>query len=213
MGTALTELQAGHTYPALAEAYGRLLANLLLGHNGHPPGVVAVTSVEEGDGATTTAVNLAKTIASSGARCLLVDGNLRRPELHRLFDVDPRPGLADLLADPTTMGYAIRITSVENLDLVAAGESAWPPQRLIDPRHLQRCFAELRQRYPYVVIDTPAVRRYPEALTFARTADGVLLVIPGHGSSRQAQREAYMLLERVDANVLGAVLNRVPQRP
>jgi capsular exopolysaccharide synthesis family protein len=195
------------------EAYGLLLASVLLGKNGGtPPSVVAVTAPQVGEGTTTTALNLALMMAQTGRRTVLVDGNLRAPELHQAFKVPASPGLAEVLAGQADWGHAVHATTSAALALVPAGKVQMPMQFLLAPQRLSDAFTALRQRFDLVVVDTPPVLRHPDALHFSKCVDGVVVVVAPARSSRRDQQETRRLLARVDAHVLGTVLNRVPAR-
>jgi len=196
-----------------AEAYGLLLASVLLGENGGtPPSVVAVTAPQVGEGASTTALNLAMMMAQTGRSTALVDGNLRQPELHKAFKVPASPGLADVLAGQADWSHALRETGTSNLTLIPAGKIGMPVQFLLAPQRLSQAFAALRQRFELVVVDAPPVLRHPDALHLSKCVDGVLVVVSPHRSARRDQQETGRLLSRIGAHVLGTVLNRVPTR-
>jgi capsular exopolysaccharide synthesis family protein len=208
----VTIAAAGQNTP-FAEAYGLLLASVLLGKNGGtPPSVVAVTAPQVGEGTSTTALNLALMMAQTGRPTAIVDGNLRDPELHKAFKVPASPGLAEVLAGQAEWPHALRPTGASDLTLVPAGKVQMPVQFLLAPDRLHGVFAALRQRFELIVVDAPPVLRHPDALHFSKCVDGVLVVVSPHRSSRRDQQETRRLLTRVDAHVLGTVLNRVPTR-
>lgn len=205
----ISEFAAGTRF---VEAYGLLLVTMVLGRNGHPPGIIAVTCADHGEGATTTVLNLGMMMARTGRGTLLVDVNLRRPELHEAFDLPLEPGLADALVGKAEVDQVIRSTRLENLAVLPAGQPHVTPHALLDPLRLSPLMAGLRARYDFVVLDTPPVLRYPDVLNLARVVDGTLVVVPAHRTSRRAQQEIRRRLHQVNAQILGAVLNRVPPR-
>jgi capsular exopolysaccharide synthesis family protein len=197
------------------EAYGLLLASVLLGNNGKPPGVIAVTAAQSGDGASTTALNLAMMMARTGRPTLLVDGNMRRPALHHAFKefgAVQGPGLAEVLAGQVELQKAIRPLGDSKLSMLAAGEQGVSPQVLLSQADLPKLFDTVRENYHLVVVDTAPVRQYPDTLHIAKAVDGVLLVVSSQGASRREQQETRRLLDRVEARILGTVLNRVRGR-
>jgi capsular exopolysaccharide synthesis family protein len=194
------------------EAYGLLLASVLLGNNGKPPRIIAITGTQRGDGASTTALNLAMMMARTGRPTLLVDGNMRHPALHNAFKefgVAQAPGLAEVLAGQVELSKATRQLGESKLALLPAGDQGVSPQVLLSQADLPALFRTLREQYHLVVIDTAPVRQYPDTLHFAKVVDGVLLVVSSQGSSRREQQETRRLLDRVEARILGTVLNRV----
>lgn len=191
------------------EAYGLLLVSVMLGNDGKPPRVVAVSAAQGGDGASTTALNLAMMMARTGRPTALVDANLRQPELHKAFGLSPSPGLAEVLKGQAEPKNATVPTRIPHLSLMPAGKAGVPAQVLLNQAAFGDVFKVMRERYDLVVIDTPPLLQYPDALYVGKCADGVLMVVPAHGASRRGQQEARRLLDRVEARVLGTVLNRV----
>ncbi len=195
-----------------AEAYGLLLASVLLGGNGKPPAVVAVTAPQAGSGASTTTLNLALMMARTGRPTAIVDANMRHPELHKAFGLPQTPGLADVLTGKAEFKSVVAATGVPNLSLIPAGHVEVPAQALLSQEGLKDVFAILHGRFDLAVIDTPSILQYPDALHIGKYADGVLVVVSSEGSLRRDQQEIRRLLDIVGAHVLGTVLNRVRPR-
>jgi capsular exopolysaccharide synthesis family protein len=203
----VTGMKQGSSF---VEAYGLLVVNLILGHNGTPVHCFAVTAAREGDGATTTAVNIGLTLAQIGRTTLLVEANLRTPALEKVFKLKDGPGLVDVLTGAKPLKEAVRPTGTANLFVLTAGKPKGSPHALLDPRRIETLVQQLRQGYDFVVFDTAALLKYPDTLNLVRAVDGMLLVVPAHDASGRTQQEMRRRLERVEAKVLGAVLNRVP---
>jgi capsular exopolysaccharide synthesis family protein len=214
----------GRTWPArigsraeasagsLGEAYDLVLGSLLLARNGKPLSVIAIISAQDGAGVTTTAINLGVAMARTGHKSLIVDANLRRPHLHEAFAAPQAPGLAEILAGNHKVADVIRSTSVRDLSLLTAGDPAVLPPTLLDPNRLAACARDLRARGSFVIFDVPSVLKYPDAVSVAQISDGIVLVVPAAGTSTKMLQEARRRLERADAKILGAVINRVPRR-
>jgi capsular exopolysaccharide synthesis family protein len=194
------------------EAYGMLLASLLLGSNGKPPSTVAVASARAGDGCSTTALNLAIMMAQTGRATVLVDANMRSPGLHTAFDVPQRPGLAEVLTKKSDAKSAIVGTRIVNLSIMPAGNAEVPPQALLTQTSLADLFQTMRERFEMIVVDTPPILSCPDVLHISKVVDGVLMVVSPHGASRRDQQEARQLLDRVEARIFGMVLNRARSR-
>jgi len=195
------------------EAFGLLTASLLLSDGKNGGGgirAVCVTAANEGDGASTTALNLALTVAGSGRRTLLVDSNIRTPTLHTPFNLPLSPGLAEILMKKAAVKEAVRATKISNLYLLPAGGSSSSPHALLQPALLSALFEQAVGSYDFVIVDTPPALRYPDAMHLARLTNGAILVLPAEGAPRRAELEVRRRLERVDANILGIVLNRKP---
>lgn len=193
------------------EAYGLLLASVLLGSNGKPPSLVAVAAAQTGDGVSTTALNLAMMMARTGRPTVIVDANMREPELHKAFKLSQTPGLAEVLTGKAELNTAAVPTRVPNLSLLPAGKPGVPAQALLG-QALGGLFQALRGRFDLIVVDTPPILRYPDALHIGKCVDGVLLVVSPNGASRREQQQMRRLFDRVEARILGMVLNRVPSR-
>lgn len=194
------------------EAYGLLLASLLLGSNGKPPSTVAVASARAGDGCSTTALNLAIMVAQTGRSTVLVDANMRTPGLHTAFEIPQRPGLAEVLTKKIDSKSAVVGTRIVNLSVMPAGQAEIPPQALLTQTSLADLFQSLRERFDMTIVDTPPILSCPDVLHISKVVDGVLMVVSPHGASRRDQQEARQLLDRVEARILGMVLNRARSR-
>lgn len=194
------------------EAYGLLLASVLLGSNGKPPRIVAVAAAQAGDGCSTTALNLAMMMARTGRPTVLIDANVRAPELHKAFGVPQSPGLAEVLSKKADAKVAVVSTKFPNLSLLPSGQADVPAQALLTQSTLGEVFKLMRDRFEMIVVDTPPILSYPDTLHVAKAVDGVLMVVSTHGASRRDQQEARRLLDRVEARLLGMVLNRVRSR-
>lgn len=170
--------------------------------------VVSVTAPASKDGASTVAGNLALTVAATGRNVLLVDANFREPALHTIFDLKPKPGLAEVLARAASANDVVQSTKVRHLWFIAAGTTIGSPHSALESHELEAVFDHLRTKFDFIVVDTPPVLRYSDALHLARVTNGTLLVLPERASRRTA-REARRRLDRVQASVLGVVLNRI----
>jgi capsular exopolysaccharide synthesis family protein len=190
------------------EAFRMLGTNLILSQPVESLRSLVVTSAVPGEGKTTTAANLAVAFAQRGQRILLVDGDLRRAELHGIFGVSRDPGLADLLLGTGEEGACIRETDVPGLSLLPAGTV--PLEALTDPiasGALRPLLDGLQQRFDLVLVDAPPVMVTANATILATHADGVVVVVRADHSRPEIAREAIQQLTAVGANVVGAVLN------
>ncbi len=194
------------------EAFELLAASLVL-HNGTEPlRTICVMAARVGDGASTTALNLALIAAHAGRSTILVDANLRDPALHRPFDTPSHPGVADILAGAVRLEDALQAVPVPALRLLPAGEVRGSASAMMQTERLAALFAEVGTRCAFTVVDTPPVLRYPDALHVGRFTDGVILVLPAEAAQRQAELEVRRRLERVDVKIRGIVLNRIAMK-
>jgi succinoglycan biosynthesis transport protein ExoP len=197
-----------------SEAYRLVAATCLLhGSDGDPPKVIAVTSPQEGDGKTTTAIGLAVSLARRGNRVLLVDADLRRPSIHGILGVGSAPGLTQLFGDGDVWG-AVRVVEIgENLgdvvrfDLLTAGIIPPNPADILPGTRMQRFLLEARERYDAVVVDTPPVTVVSDASLLAPYTDGVILVMRDRRTHRGPLHRASARLKGVRAQIRGVILN------
>lgn len=172
--------------------------------------VVLVTSAVPGEGKTTTAVNLALALARAGERTLLVDANLRDPRIHRTFEVENRPGLAELVAVEGTCREFVRGTSVPGLFVLPAGKAPDPPGDLFLGRGLAGILAEARGEFDRIVLDSPSILLAADAVALGRLADTTLFVVGAFRTSREEAKAATDYLRGLGIRVAGVVLNRIP---
>jgi capsular exopolysaccharide synthesis family protein len=172
------------------------------------PRTLLITSALPGEGKSTTAVNLAITFAQTGARTLLVELDMRRPQLAARLALDPGLGMSRYLAGQTNFYSEIQETAAPNLFVVAAGPIPPNPPELIGSPRMARAIALTRRHFEYVIIDGPPVLSLTDALVVASQVEGVVLVVHGRTPTDMAQK-ARTLLKSVDAKLLGVLINNV----
>jgi capsular exopolysaccharide synthesis family protein len=172
--------------------------------------VIGVTSPGARDGKTVTAINLAAALSDgSNARVLLIEADLRRPAVARYLALgdESKPGLAELVEDPTrTIDEAIGRHDQFAFDTMTAGAPATPVHQIFRMPRMQTLLAELRQRYDFVIVDTPPVGPVSDCALLARWMDGLVLIVTAHKTPRKQLENALNMLE--GAPVLGIIFNR-----
>ena len=189
------------------EAYRILRTNLLFSTETQGLRTLVVTSAMPQEGKTVIAANLAMAVAREGMRVLLIDADLRRPSLHRLFGVARSPGLAQALADGTSLDAVTRETSISGLSLLPCGSLPSNPTDLMRGVRVRELLARIGSTYDLVIIDTPPVLPVADASIIAGASDGVLMVVRAGKTSRALTQEACGRLAAVGANLVGTVLN------
>ena len=193
-----------------SEAYRRLRTNLSFYSLDHPIRSLVVTSPMPDEGKSTTAANLAVTMAQSGRRTILVDCDLRRPALHTLLGLPGEPGLTNLalgeMSEPP-----LRQTSVENLLLLPAGPVPPNPADLLGSKMIDRVIAALMEQADFVLFDAPPVLAVTDATVLGAKVDGVMLVISAVKTRRDHAIRAKELLETANVRIIGATLTNAPQ--
>jgi succinoglycan biosynthesis transport protein ExoP len=203
----ITELQP---LSAHAEAYRYLRAQLLYRNGQSPMRTLLIATARPGQGGSTTAVNLALSLAEVDERVVLIDADLRRPSLHRVFGQDNDAGLTTVLSNGGDASRALRQTTVPNMLLLPAGPPAPNPAALLTSARMRQLLGQLRAHCDYVIIDTPSAGAFADAVMMAPLVDGVILVSRANQSLRETEQHIKELLRTVGANVIGAVLNDAP---
>ena len=195
---------------SLIENFRVIRTNVLsMGNLTKPPHVTMVTSAMPKEGKTVVSSNLAVSFAHTGARTLLIDTDLRRGRLHRLFGYRKDPGLSNVLLNEVSLEEACRPTGEENLSILSAGRHLESGTELLGSPRFAELMETLRQRYDRIVVDTPPVLGLSETSIMQGLVDGVLFVIwTGHTPARSA-RTAVDMLAANGANFYGFVLNRL----
>jgi tyrosine-protein kinase len=195
-----------------AEAFRKLRTNLQFrdGRRGHH--VVVVTSARMGEGTSTTACNLAIAMAEAGNRVLLVDANLRNPRVSDYLGLDPFPGLVDVLAGRMVWQYARQPWNRGGFDVLTAGPYPHNHSQLLASYSLADLFADMRNHYDFIVVDTPALLAVSDAAAVAARADGVVLAVQHRQTSQDQVAAAVDALNTVSARLLGTVLTMTKGR-
>lgn len=200
-------------YPrsAVAESYRMLRSNLEFARVDRPIHTILVTSSLPGEGKTVTAANLAIAFALEGRRVLLVDADLRKPAVHTLFDVPNTQGLTTMLrSDSVTLESVAHTNEQERLKVLTSGPLPPNPAEMLGSQRMLTVLQRLQAGQDVLIIDSPPLRVVTDAAILSAFVDGTLLVIDASKSRRAAVRLGREALTRVNAQVLGVVLNRVP---
>jgi capsular exopolysaccharide synthesis family protein len=172
--------------------------------------VIQVTSPEMGDGKTTLAANLAVSIAQSGKSIILIDADFRRPRIHKLFGLSPERGLASVINEPQTeINDVICPSGIPGLSILPCGPIPDNPAELLTQNRFKELLDYIRERYDFVVIDTPPLLKVTDPCVVVRRVDGVLLTIRISKNARPQAQRAKEILATLGANVFGVVVNGV----
>tara|TARA_R110002049_G_scaffold27321_2_gene94054 strand:- start:149587 stop:151929 length:2343 start_codon:yes stop_codon:yes gene_type:complete len=190
-----------------SEMYRVIRTNLFVDTRMGGQRVIQITSASPGDGKSTTAANLAIAIADTGKRVLLVDGDLRRPQVAKLMRLDSSPGIADVLLDQAEPSDAVQKTAVENLYAVTSGRTVSHPAELLENERLQTLMELWRDEFDYVIIDSPPVLAVSDASIIAMASDAVVFTTRIVKNGRKVVERAKTVLDNQRIPVLGVVVN------
>jgi capsular exopolysaccharide synthesis family protein len=190
-----------------SEAYRMLRTNLFYALIDNPPEIIVVTSADPREGKSTTCANLGTVLAHAGKNVLLLDCDLRNPMQHKLFGIESRLGLLDVISGARQLS-AVWNEPVPGLKVVPAGHTPPNPSEVLSSRRFSEFLVRVRQEFDYVLLDAPPVRLVSDSAILAKNGDGVLLVLDAQETSKRALRQAMHVLDGVGANVIGTVMNK-----
>lgn len=192
----------------LREAYKTLRTNVTFALTGEEEcKVIAVTSSLQSEGKSFTAVNLAISYVQADKRVLLIDCDLRRPKLNRLLSLSSVSGLSNLILRPELRDESILHSEETGLDVILSGVIPPNPSELLGSQRMKNLLDDLRQKYDYIILDTPPVNMVTDAVVLAPQCDGVIFVVRMNQSERGAVFHAVEQLQYAQAKILGMVLN------
>jgi non-specific protein-tyrosine kinase len=191
-----------------AEAYQSLRTNLEFARLEQPLHTLLLTSVDAETEKNLALANLAVVMAQGGDSVIVVDGDLRRPQLHELFGVSNQQGLTTWIGDGVTAERPapLQRTAIDGIHLLPAGPATAHPTGVLSTKHLADALAQLRTQANYVLCGAPPVLAVTDAALWASQVDGVLLLVNAGGTRRDHAQRAKSILEQVRARIVGAVL-------
>lgn len=197
----------------IAEEYRTLRTNLRYAGIENPGGALLITSANPGEGKTTTAANLAIAMAEAGKRVALLDADMRRPGVSRIFGLENDRGLTSLFLDePVLLEDVLLPTTVNGLKVLPSGEPPPNPAEMLESRRMTEILGMLRQQFDVVIVDSPPALVVADASILASRCSGALLVVDSGRTRTEAARKVIETLKRSQVQVLGVVLNRLGGR-
>jgi succinoglycan biosynthesis transport protein ExoP len=191
-----------------AESYRALRTSILLSSYGGPPKVILVTSASPQEGKTTISANSALVLAQRGSRVLLVDADLRRPGIHKLFGLQSRGGLSSVISGANNLeDVIVPFVYAPNLSILPAGPIPPQPAELLGSIVMKDLVARWRNEYDHVIIDTPPCLSVTDAVILSPEADRIIIVARSGKTTKTALRRACEVLFQVNAKIMGIVLN------
>jgi len=197
----------------VAEAYRVLRTNIQFSSVDKPLRALLITSPNPTEGKSTTAANLAVVMAQAGHRVIVVDTDLRRPIMHRLFRLPNNVGLTTaLLPNPPQVDGLLQATAVENLAVLTSGQLPPNPSELLGSERMRQLIEHLKSQADMIIFDSPPALAVADAAVLGSQVDGVVLVVDSGSTRRDLALRAVETLQKVGANLLGVALNRLTPR-
>lgn len=192
---------------SIVESYKAIRQKLLAVFGEHTGcRVFCVTSPATSEGKTTTAINVAIAFSQLGKRVLLIDGDMHRGSVHKKLRLSSLYGLCDLLSESCDLSSAI-VSAGSSLDVIVAGAPKDDAEALLSSESFENLLSGLKYVYDYIIIDTPSVCEYKDAVSVAARTDGAVLVLREGVSLHKKISAAFAMLQSAGVNILGTVMN------
>ncbi len=190
----------------LAESYRLIRAGLLLSAADHPPHSILITSMVPKEGKTATTINLARVLAQTDQKVLIIDCDMRRPQMHSIFNTPNSFGLSNYLSGNTE---TIQIQTVQDkqIFLITSGASPPNPAELLQSTKMKSLIEEMLQKFDFVLLDSPPVQSVTDSLALSNLVDGTLLVVRAEKTTYDSLESGLKKIGEAQANILGVVLN------
>lgn len=189
----------------LAEAYRTLRTQFL--HDCHDKRVILLCGAVSGDGGSTIIANLSVALSQTGRKVVVVDANLRRPAMHEFFSLSRTSGLSTVLSEQTPVEQALQKTTFDRLTVLTSGPAVSNPSEVLSSCAMDQILASLNGLADIVLVDAPPVVEVGDAIALASKVDAVVLALGAGRVSRDNAQRARQLLERIGANLVGAILS------
>ncbi|MBU3138167.1 CpsD/CapB family tyrosine-protein kinase [Clostridium gasigenes] len=194
-----------------AESYRTLRTNLQYSSFDKEYKVIVVTSSEPGEGKSTTAGNLAMSLAQGEKRVILIDCDLRKPSLHKRFKISNIMGLSDVLIGREVIENAATRYK-KNITVLTSGKIPPNPSEMLGSKAMTALLKELQGIFDYIILDTPPIQAVTDSQILGAKADGVILVVKAEKTKKESVNNSINLLKKVNAHIIGTVLNGVDNK-
>jgi len=193
---------------SVSESYRGIRTRILFSIADSQPKSILMASATEQEGKTLTSANLAIIMAKTGSRVLLMDCDMRKPRLNRLFGIDREKGVSNVLVGDCSFADAVQETEIANLYLIPCGHIPPNPSELLGSKAMKELLASLSKNYDRIVIDSSPVTAVTDAVVLSKVVDGVVLIVQANRTEREVVRRSVDQLVAVNAQMLGVILNR-----
>ena len=193
----------------ISEAYRLIRTNIEYSNIDKELKTILITSSQPNEGKSTVISNLAATFASlENKKVLIIDCDLRNPSVHKMFHISNLVGITDILTGQKKIEECIEKTKIDNLHLLKVGKRPPNPSEMLQSKKMREFIELIRDYYDYIFIDSPPVGVVADASVLAQYCDGTILLVSANEVDIEATKISKERLERVNANILGAVLNK-----
>lgn len=194
----------------ISEAFRNMRTNIMFSDVDNDRRVMAITSNEGSEGKTTVLINYGVTLCQSGKRVLIVDCDLRKPQVHRRFELDNANGLTNLLLKEISLEEACQPTEIPGFFAITAGPIPPNPSEILASRRMAEIMEALKQQYDYILLDTPPLGLVTDAAVLSPNVDGYIILVSLGTVQRDGLLNMLDVFEKINAHVIGIVANKVP---
>lgn len=193
----------------IRESYNALRSNITFSLPGKGCKVIAVTSTNPGEGKSITALNISVAYAEINKKVLLIDCDLRKPKIHKLLKIKSAPGLSNVLIDECKPSEVIRTEEKYGIDIVTSGDIPPNSTQLLESEQLEELFEYVKDKYDFVILDTPPINVVIDACILAKYTSGIIYVIKQSYAKKDNILNAVRQLEFSQGRIIGFVLNNI----
>jgi succinoglycan biosynthesis transport protein ExoP len=199
----------GPNHYELSEAIRNLRTSLLFALEGKGPHSVLFSSSVPSEGKTTISSNISISLTQLGKKILMIDGDLRRPCLHRVFSIPSRAGLSEYLQEVCEWEDVVQSTGIPGLDVIVCGERPLNPAELLSSDRMRRIIEQAKRRYDLVLVDSPTLLNMADSRILASYVDSVVLIVRSRATPKLLAKQACANVRGAGATIVGAVLNQL----
>lgn len=199
-----------HTDPKaiVSEAFRNMRTNVHYSNVDKELKVIQVTSSQQGEGKSTITANYATTLAQSGKKVLIIDCDLRRPNIHKVFGMPNAIGLINVLMRESELDRSIKYTKVEGVFVLVAGPVPPNPSEMLESKRMDEIINVARENFDIILLDSPPVLPVTDALIISKYTEGTIVVIALEETQKEALKKTVESLENIGANIIGTVVNK-----
>ncbi|SHF21735.1 CpsD/CapB family tyrosine-protein kinase [Alkalibacter saccharofermentans] len=197
---------------AISEAFRNLRTNVHYTNIDNQVNLLQITSSVQGEGKSTITANYGVTLAQSGKKVLIVDCDLRRPQIHKIFNISNTNGLSNVLVGDNKMDKNIKDTKVPNLFVLTSGPIPPNPSEMLDSKRMRELILSLKDHFDMILLDSPPIMPVTDGLILSQIVDGTIVIVSLGSTERDALKKTMDSLEKIGANILGTVINKASSK-
>lgn len=197
---------------SIVEAYKNIRTNIIALMAKKNSQVLAISSPNAAEGKSTTALNIAITISQLEKKVLIIDADAHRPSIHKKLKIENKAGILDLIVDNAELSDIV-YSHNDYLDVITCGSNTTKPSELLNSEKFDELLKEFKEKYDFIIIDTPPINPVSDALVIAQKVDAIILVVRAASTTHEAFKKAIKSLNVLDLKIDGVIINGSDPRP